>query len=82
VTKHKEEKEMWFINFMASPLGRLARIAAGVALIAAGLVMQSVAGYVVAAIGVVPLAAGLFDVCILAPVFSCPLRGRDIRRRA
>jgi hypothetical protein len=64
------------------PAGSARKYRRGAALIVAGLVMQSVAGYVVVVIGVVPLAAGVADACILAPVLSCPLRGPDIRRRA
>ncbi len=69
-----------FISFMASPAGRLTRIVAGVALIAWGLVsIGGTAGIVVAVIGAVPLLAGLFDVCLFAPLFSCPLSGAKIR---
>ncbi len=69
-----------FISFMASPAGRLTRTVAGVALIAWGLVsIGGTAGIVVAVIGAVPLLAGLFDVCLFAPLFSCPLSGAKIR---
>jgi len=61
------------VNFMASPAGRIARIVVGVVLIALGLLGN--AGIIVAVIGVVPLAAGLFNFCFLAPIVGRPLRG-------
>ena len=65
---------------MASTSGRLTRIVAGVALIAWGLIgLTGTSGLIVAAIGLVPLLAGLFDVCVFAPLFSNPFRGRAIR---
>lgn len=70
----------WFGQFMASTAGRLARIGAGVALIAAGLLaVGGIAGIVIAAIGVVPLLAGSIDICIFSRLFGGPLRGDDIR---
>ncbi len=69
-----------FVSFMASPAGRLTRIVAGVALIAWGLLgIGGTTGIIVAAVGTVPLLAGLFDVCLFAPLFSCPLSGAKIR---
>jgi hypothetical protein len=69
-----------FISFMASPAGRLVRIVAGVALIAWGLLgIGGPTGIIVAMVGAVPLLAGLFDVCLLAPLFSCPLSRAKIR---
>ena len=69
-----------FISFMASPGGRLVRIVAGVALIAWGLLsIGGTTGIIVTVVGAVPLLAGLFDVCLFAPLFSCPLSGAKIR---
>ncbi|HJS28215.1 MAG TPA: YgaP-like transmembrane domain [Anaerolineales bacterium] len=69
-----------FIVFMASTAGRLVRIVAGILLIALGLLgMDGVAGAIVVVIGMVPLLAGIFDVCLFAPLFKNPLRGADIR---
>jgi hypothetical protein len=69
-----------FFDFIASPLGRGIRIVVGLALIAAGLFfIEGVAGWIVAAAGVVPLAAGLFDVCVLAPLARLPFVGDKLR---
>lgn len=69
-----------FVNFMASPTGRIIRIVAGIALIAWGLLgLGSTTGIIVAIIGAVPLLAGLLDFCIFAPLFGRPLSGPKIR---
>jgi uncharacterized membrane protein HdeD (DUF308 family) len=69
-----------FISFMASTTGRIVRIVAGIALIVVGLfVVTNTVGIIVAVIGVVPLAAGLFDFCVFAPLFGNPFNGSKIR---
>lgn len=73
---------MAFARFMSSAVGRLLRIVAGVALIVVGLVVvEDTAGIVIAVIGLVPLAAGLFDFCLFGPLLGAPLGGRAIRNR-
>ena len=69
-----------FIKFMASTAGRATRVVAGLALILWGLMgIGGTAGIVVAVIGLVPLAAGLLDFCVFAPLFGAPLSGPQIR---
>ena len=69
-----------FLSFMVSPAGRIARIAAGLALLAwAGFGLHGLGAIVVGVIGAVPLLAGLFDVCVFAPLFGAPLSGPRIR---
>jgi uncharacterized membrane protein YjjP (DUF1212 family) len=69
-----------FVSFMASSAGRITRIVAGIALILWGLMgIQGTPGIVVAAVGVVPLVAGLFDFCVFAPLFGNPMSGPKIR---
>ena len=81
----EEQKSNWFAasrlgQFMASPAGRIARIGAGLLLIGAGLLLVGgVAGIVIAAIGLVPLLAGAFDVCIFSALFRGPFGGAEIR---
>jgi hypothetical protein len=68
---------MGFVNFMRSGAGRGARIAAGVAIIAVGLAaVGGGAGVVIALIGLVPLAAGIFNFCLFAPLIGMDLMGR------
>lgn len=69
-----------FIKFMASKTGRITRIVAGAALIVWGLVgLTGTTGIIVAVIGLVPLLAGLIDVCVFAPLFKNPFKGSEIR---
>lgn len=71
---------MAFAKFMAGGAGRVLRVVAGLAIIGAGLVLVGgVAGYVVAAIGLLPLAAGLFDFCLLGPLLGRGLGGQSLR---
>ena len=68
-------------TFMASPAGRIARAVAGVVLIVLGIALGG-AGWILAAVGLIPLLAGVFDVCLLAPLFHQPLRGAEFRHTA
>ena len=69
-----------FVKFMVSTSGRIIRVLAGIALVVYGLLgLGGTVGIVVAFIGAVPLAAGLFDFCIFAPLFGNPLSGSKIR---
>ncbi len=71
---------MSFFRFMGSGAGRITRIVAGAALIGIGLVaVGGTGGMILAAAGVVPLAAGLFDFCIFAPLFGLPFVGPRLR---
>ena len=70
---------MTFARFMAAPLGRGIRIAVGLALIAWGVTVHSTTGWVLVVIGLLPVAAGLFDWCLFAPLFGGPFNGRDVR---
>ena len=70
-----------FFRFMASPGGRAIRIIVGLLLILAGFWwISGVTGWIVALIGLVPLAAGLFDWCIFAPLFGLPFLGSQLRQ--
>jgi hypothetical protein len=70
-----------FFRFMASPSGRATLIIVGLVLILAGLWwITGIVGWIVALIGLVPLAAGLFDWCVIAPLFGLPFLGPYLRR--
>lgn len=72
---------MAIARFMASPAGRIARAVLGIALIVWGISLQSALGWTIAIIGLVPLAAGVFDVCPISPILGLPFLGRDVRAR-
>lgn len=69
------------IDVIGSQPGRVLRIVAGSAAIGWGLRRGDGRGKAAAAAGVVPLAAGLGDVCLLGPLVHGPLRGRAFREQ-
>lgn len=71
-----------FFRFIAGTAGRVIRIIAGVALVAIGLLLvQGLAGWILAIVGLVPLLAGIFDRCVFAPLFGLPFDGPRLRSR-
>lgn len=68
---------MAFAKFMATWFGRGIRILAGLVLIAIGLfAVGDTAGLVLALVGVLPVLAGVFNVCLIAPIIGAPFSGR------
>ncbi len=60
-----------FARFMASGYGRLTRLGFGIALVAVGLALvPRPAGLVIAGFGLVPIAAGAFNLCPVAPLWG------------
>mgnify|MGYP001821663859 FL=1 len=69
---------MGFVNFMRSNAGRLLRAVAGIALILIGLLaVGGTGGVIIAIVGLVPLAAGIFNFCLFGPLFGVDLWGRS-----
>ena len=75
-----------FSRFMASHYGRFARVVLGAVLIGSGLsLIGGAMGYAVATFGLVPIAAGVFNLCPVAPIWGghfigakyCGIRGRS-----
>ena len=66
---------MGFVRFMSTTAGRVVRVVAGLALIIGGLLAGGAAGWVIAVVGVVPLAAGATNVCLFAPLFHARFHG-------
>lgn len=71
---------MAFVTFMASRAGRVVRLVAGLVLVVGG-VVASGGWLALAVVGLVPLAAGVFDLCIFAPLVHMPVVGARIRVR-
>ena len=69
---------MSVIGFLAGTNGRIARGVAGLVLIGVGVALGG-AWWVLAAIGLVPLAAGIFDFCLLGPLMHRPMAGQRLR---
>jgi hypothetical protein len=66
-------------GFLGSSTGRVVRAVAGVVLIALGAVIGGVGGIILAVIGLLPLAAGVFDFCLFAPLAGLPFNGAALR---
>jgi membrane-associated protease RseP (regulator of RpoE activity) len=64
---------MALVRFMETNAGRLSRGAAGLILVALGAWLGG-AWWVLAAAGLIPLGAGVFNLCLVAPLFGGPLR--------
>jgi hypothetical protein len=61
----------WFARFMASGYGRLARIAFGIVVVLVGAVaISGPVGLAIAAFGLIPLGAGAFNLCPVAPAWG------------
>ncbi len=63
-----------FVRFMRGGIGRTLRMALGIVLIYWG--FFGGAGVIWGLIGFVPLAAGIFNFCVLAPLFGFTLMGQ------
>ncbi|MBX7097041.1 MAG: DUF2892 domain-containing protein [Myxococcaceae bacterium] len=73
---------MGFAMFMAGMWGRLLRVGAGLGLMAVGIgVVGGTGGIVLAAVGLVPLWAGVGNVCVLAPLLGLPFSGYALLSR-
>ncbi len=71
---------MGFAKFMSTIYGRLLRILAGIALMVVGLVsVHGFWGILLALVGLVVLAAGAFNFCIISALFGGPFWAKDIK---
>lgn len=62
---------------MKSPVGRAGRIGLGLVLMVLGLnQIGGTLGLLLAAVGVVPIVAGVFNFCLAAPLFGFDINGR------
>jgi len=68
------------LRFLGSTPGRVVRVIAGLALIGFG-VAAGGRSRALAVVGLLPLAAGLFDFCVLGPLFRLPFGGSAFRSR-
>lgn len=71
---------MTFARFMATPTGRILRIVLGIAIIWIGYMATKPFGYVLEFIGLIPVLAGLFNICLIGRFIGAPLRGSDLSK--
>lgn len=70
-----------FAQFINSPAGRIGRIVAGLGIIGLGRALRDrTAGTVLTIAGLIPLTAGLFDLCLISPLLGGPLSGEGVRK--
>ena len=70
-----------FFSFLASSAGRVVRVAAGLALILIGLLaVEGPLSWILEVVGLVPFLAGMFDVCVFAPLAKLPFVGAELRK--
>ncbi|SCG47203.1 YgaP-like transmembrane domain [Micromonospora coxensis] len=72
---------MAVLRFLYSPAGRVVRVVVGIGLIVAS---ASLGGWwwLLALVGLLPVATGVLDICTLGPLFGRPLSGRRFRETA
>ncbi len=70
---------MEMAKFMASTAGRVGRVIFGLVLIALGVgYFGGVGGWILAVIGLVPIAAGVLNVCLMSPLLGAPFWGAKL----
>jgi len=68
-----------FARFINTPTGRLVRIVAGLALVGWGYTQRgSGTGVVLMLVGLIPLAAGIFNICIISGLLGGPWSGTRV----
>lgn len=69
-----------FARFINSPSGRILRVVVGIFLVVWGYMqLPSGMGIVLIIIGLVPLVAGGFDLCLISALLGGPISGRKLR---
>ncbi|HCV42756.1 MAG TPA: DUF2892 domain-containing protein [Bacteroidetes bacterium] len=69
-----------FAQFVNSPTGRVARIVVGLGLIGWGCAQPTGSGVVLIVLGLVPLAAGVFNLCLISALLGGPISGARIAK--
>ena len=67
-----------FAELMATPAGRLVRAFLGIALLVLAYFIGGAAGIALAVVALVPIAAGAFNLCFIAPLLHVPFRGAKL----
>lgn len=63
--------------WLGGPAGRGVRIIAGLALIILGFSIGGTAGWIVGIVGLVPLALGLTNRCLISRLIGAPFKGQE-----
>ncbi len=69
-----------FARFINSPAGRVARVVVGLGLVVWGFLAPGPGtGYILVAIGLVPLLAGAMDLCLVSALLGGSIKGERVR---
>jgi hypothetical protein len=69
-----------FAKFINSPSGRISRLVAGSGLLLYGWTrIDSGMGVMLIVVGVIPLVAGMFDLCLVSALLGGSIRGAVVR---
>jgi len=70
-----------FAKFINTPMGRVVRIVAGLALIAWGYVqLPEISGIILIVLGLIPFVAGAFHMCLISALLGGPISGAKIAK--
>lgn len=79
MTRHDRVTSTAFGQFMASSAGRDIRMAVGIAPLLAGLVVGGIGGWMLTAFGLLLVAAGMFDFCLITGLVDNIWSGQEVR---
>ena len=72
--------QSWFSRFINGPAGRVFRLVVGTGFLVVGyLYRDNTLGVIAMVFSVLPLSAGVFDLCYVSAVLGGPLSGTKIR---
>jgi hypothetical protein len=69
-----------FAQFVNSAAGRIARIVVGLGLIGWGYAQPMDSGIILMVLGLIPLAAGIFHLCLISALLGGPISGARIAK--
>ncbi len=80
MTSYESFNQSGFSKFLNSPAGRILRIVAGIGFLVIGYIYRDHALGVISMVwGILPLSAGVFDICYVSAALGGPLSGKKIR---
>ena len=72
--------QSWFSRFINGPTGRVFRLAVGTGFLVVGyLYRDQTLGVIAMVFSILPLSAGVFDLCYVSAILGGPLSGAKIR---
>jgi hypothetical protein len=80
MTRYESFNQSGFSKFLNSLAGRILRLVAGIGFLVVGYIYRDYTLGVISMVwGVLPLSAGVFDICYVSAALGGPLSGKKIR---